>query len=126
MRICTFELRDISKTSIVLDQEYEINEYHSGCTELNFAGVKNFETLDKCREKCDNDGNCDYFIYTNSGDCMLYKSCDNAAIYQVTGGVAFKKIFPGTTLSKYFINNRPRSFRKLLYIFFLVFISNSN
>ena len=97
--ICIFEFRDIPTSTTVLDQGYEINTYHSGCTELVFAAAKVYETLDKCREKCDNDGSCDYLIYTNDGDCMLYKSCDNAAIYPVTGGVALKKIFPGITLS---------------------------
>ena len=101
--ICIFELRHISKSYFVLDQEYEINEYHSGCTEITSARVTNCETFDKCHEKCDSDGNCDYFIYTDSGDCMLYESCDNAAI-KVTGGLAFKKYFPGIILSKHFID----------------------
>lgn len=105
MMIFIFEFRDIPTKIVVLDQGYEINKYHSRCTEIVQLKILNSETLDKCREKCDNDGSCDYFIYRNNGGCMLYNSCNNPATNLITDGVAFKKTFPGITLSKNFINS---------------------
>ena len=61
--------------------------------EIETSGGRTNQHISKCRDKCDRNRKCEYFLYNTNTWCILYDGCDTTRQTTGTGTkITYKKI----------------------------------